>query len=179
MSSRRRSIMLIAIMTIMAAPIARAEDLDRAKQLALQFTRFCLGRLTKTEISRRANRMGLTQTRVRTLEETIILSWRASKPPDDLLYSFDVRALPHQHVRIVGCSVGGQNVLITPVIAALEQPSILGKSNDDNAPSLIARNAGWFFVKNREPNWVSVMDIRFGGDRMVVVGVSTHQRLRP
>lgn len=170
---------IITVMTL-TPRIASAEAISPADQLAIRFTSFCLGhRLTKADLSQRATRLGAIQESVMSVGGYLRVFWRDPMFRDHARYSFDVSALPHQHIRIVGCSVGLKNVSVARVIAALEQPSRLGKSNDDNAPSLIARNAGWFFVKNREPNWVSVIAIPVGDDQSVVVGLSTHQRLRP
>ena len=107
---------------------------------------------------------------------TDILLWSASNTTDHLLYSFDVSQVPQRRTRIVGCSVGGHDLPVERVITALEQSSRLGRPNDNQAPSIIARNAGWFFVRDRQPNWVSVMKLGTGNEKMVVVGISTHQR---
>ena len=178
--TRWHLLVLINAVVAMTSGIARAQAISSADQLADRFTSFCLGhRLAQADLSRRASRLRAIQESVMSSDGYRRILWRDATSHDDVRYSFDVSARPRQHLRIVGCSVGGHDVSAAAVITALEQPLKLGKSNDNSAPSLIARSAGWFFVKNREPHWVSVMDIRVGDNHQVIVGLSTHQRLPP
>lgn len=43
----------------------------------------------------------------------------------------------------------------------------------------MTRNAGWFFVKNGKPTWVSVIANLFGHAHAVIVTLVTHQTLPP
>ena len=179
---RKRLLVLLLFFATLTSDVGVAKEENPSSQLALRFKSFCLGRrLEPAEMSHRAERLGAVRGRVTSFDQGAgsrldITFWRDDKSPQHFLFSFTTSVIPSQKIRILGCNVGGNGASVVGVIAALAQRSRLGKPNDNAAQSIIAREAGWFFVKHGEPNWVSVTSSKYNDDRTVMVGLSTHQR---
>lgn len=84
---RRLSIMTVVILFASTCTSPASAEQTAAYRLALQFTKFCLGRLTQAEISRRASELGLYQTKQLIISDTLITSWKEANRPAGLRYS--------------------------------------------------------------------------------------------
>lgn len=154
-----------------------------AERFSQRFATFCLrGSLTTEAFEARALALGAAPNKDLPMPPgegfPRIKSWHGVDGAEPFILSASVADIPSQRLRIVGCQASTSVILASEIVQALSQVPELGQPNDNNSPSLIRRDAGWFIKIASQPAWVSVSDLTgISNGGQVLVGISIHLEL--